>query len=290
VFTYTATIAMQDEFGNAYPSSTSAPLAVLVRVSDAKLALAASALAAEEIGVTLLALAFIALAGYYTAVAAPALFAAAAAAFAAAAGAGAGALDPPVADFDYRRVVVTSPPGPSEELAGEPVLAPLVAVVALLERIIGLEAAMSGTEARLIGARIDRDEEAIRLQSDEYRDLRDSLLRAATNVPVAVSAAIESEEARPVLRPPKIADLRKALRKWSSSGVPRGMRRRATAAGLPAQYLKDFERALTSADFVLRSIEPQLREISQAATNLGSAVEDHAERVLNPPTLDQQLD
>jgi hypothetical protein len=85
LFTYTVTFAMQDEFGNAYPASTSGTLALIVQVSTKKIALGASALAAEEIGVTLLALAFIALAGYYTAVGAPALFAAAAAAFAAAA-------------------------------------------------------------------------------------------------------------------------------------------------------------------------------------------------------------
>jgi len=280
VFTYTVTFAAQDEYGNAYPAATSPALAVTVRVSTKKLALAASALAATEIAVTLLALAFLALAGYYTAIAAPALFAAAGAAYGAASGAGAGALDPPVPDFDYHRVVPTRPPAMPDELVGDPALDPLAAVFALLSRTAELDARMSATEARLIGARIDRDDAAIHLQSAEYRDLRDSLLTTLEYIPVAVLAAVESEEANRLLRPPRSPEAREVLSMWSSEGLPAKLRRAARAGGLDAEVLKNLEQAFRSPEFVLRPIEAPLREISAAAPNLAMGVRDEAEAVL----------
>lgn len=283
-FTYTVTVAMQDEFGNAYPATTSLPLTVIVRVSTKKLALATSALAAFEIATTLLALAFLALAGYYTAVAAPALFAAAGAAFGVASGAGAGALDPPVPDFDYRHIVPISLLDWPAQLGSESTLAPTIAVFALLDRTNKLEAAMTATEARLAGARIDRADDAIRLQANEYRDLRGSLLMAVEHIPDAVLAAVETAEAERVLRPPATASARKALREWSSNGLPSKLRRAARASGLSTQHLSDFEQTLRSPDFTMRPIEGPLSEISQAAANLASAVRDDADLVLHPPS------
>ena len=280
LFVYTVTFAMQDEFGNAYPPTASPPLTVAVRVSTAKLAFAATALALAEIALTLLALAFLALAGYYTAVAAPPLFAAFGAVFTAAGAAGLKALDPPVPDFDYHRVVPASPLELPATLTDEPGLAPVLAVVSLLARTSQLGAAMSATEARLIGARIDGDEDAIRLQSDRYRDLRDSALTATSYLPLAVDAAIESEQAQPVLRIPRKADVRKIVRDWSSNGIPAKMRRAALAGGLSAEQLDVVEQMLTMPKFRLRPIEEPLREISQAAANLGSGVQDEADLVL----------
>jgi hypothetical protein len=283
-FVYTVTFDMQDEFGNSYPAVTSTSLTVGVAVSTAKLALAATAAAMFDIGVTLTALAFLALAGYYTAIGAPALFAAAGIAYGVAAGAGAGALDPPVPDFDYRRLVSAGLPELPAELEAEPALASLVTVFALLERVNRVDEAMTGTEARLIAARIDRDADAIALQSAEYRDLCDRLLATASHVPLAVLEAVEAEPAQPVVRLPKSTRLRRAIREWASGGVPAKLRREALASGLSEAHLKDFEQALGTSDSVLRPIDVRLGDLSHAVAQFANAVQDDAEVVLHPPS------
>jgi hypothetical protein len=212
------------------------------------------------------------------------LFAAAGIAYGVASAAGAGALDPPVPDFDYRRLVSAHLPERPAELEAEPALASLVTVFALVGRINSVDEAMTGTEARLIAARIDRDSDAIALQSAEYRDLCDRLLATAGHVPLAVVEAVEAVPAQPVLRLPKSTRLRRAIREWASGGVPAKLRREALASGLSEEHLKDFEQALGTSDSVLRPIDVRLGDLSHAVAQFANAVQDDAEVVLHPPS------
>jgi hypothetical protein len=283
-FDYSVTFAMQDAYGNAYPARTSASESVVVSVSLVKIAFAVLAGLSAAVGLGLAIAGLAAVAGVFTAVAAPVLFAAAGVAFTIAAGQGLAALDPPVANFDYRIVVATRLPELPTELTAYHALAPLLPVFALLGRINGVTAAMSATEARLIAARIDRDPQAIQLQSAEYRALRDSLLAAARQIPLAVLEAIDGVRADPLLRP--LADarvLQRSVDKWSRDGVPAKLRRSAIASGLPAEQLKDIEQALRTPGFVVRPIDVLLSELTQPVAQIASGIDDESQVVLYPP-------
>ena len=281
LFTYTVTFSMQDEFGNAYPATTSSAGSVFVSVSGLKIGLAASAYTLFCVGVGLVISGFIALAGYITAIGAPALFAAAGAAFAIATGLGAGALDPPVPIFDYRSVVVLRLPRVPTQLPGAAPLSPILQMFELLARISAFIEAMSATEARLIAARIDRDQAAIDRQATEYRELRDRILAVAAQVPLAAFEAGELVREEPLRGGlVRVRALKQTLAEWTKDGLPAKVRREWTANNLPTGYLDDVQNALRTPGFAVRPIEDLIAELAQAAAQIAVGIQDESEAVL----------
>ena len=286
VFTYTVTFSMQDEYGNAYPASTSSSTAITITVSGLKIGLAATALIMFSIGVALVVIAIILFAtGFVGAAVAGLLVGIAGAAFTISAGFGIGALDPPVPNFDYHRVEPVPVPGLPVEATADPALAPLLPVLALLGRITALNAAMSATEARLIAARIDREPGATQLQWNQYAALRDSLLAAAESVPMAVSDAIDAlrGESDSGLRPLLDGEaLQRQAASWSRNGVPAQLRRAWMERGLAVQQLDDIEQAVRDPDFSVRPVDALLSDLSQAVALVARGTQEAADVVLYP--------
>lgn len=281
IFTYTTTFSMQDAFGNAYPATTSSAGSVYVSVAGYKIGLAAAAYTCFCVGVGLVISGFIALAGYITAIGAPALFAAAGAAFAIATGLGAGALDPPVPDFEYRTVVVVRRASVPSELPEAAPLAPILQVLELLARISGMTEAMNATEARLAAARIDRDQPAIDLQAGEYRALRDRLLAAAESLPQSAFEAGDQLQTEPLSG--GLASgraIKRTVADWTKGGLPPELRKAWLANGRSADELKRIQEALQTKGFSMRSFDDLLRELEQAAAQIAAGVREESEAVL----------
>ena len=288
-FTYSVTFAMQDAYGNTYPAITSPTGFVAIVVSPAKIAFAVVAHLLFALGITL-AVAGLAWLLSGDVPTAGGLFAAAGAALTISAGFGIAALDPPVPDFSYRSVVATRLPELPAEVTTHPAFAPLLPIFALTARIGGLTASMSATEARLIAARIDRDASAILLQASEYRALRDSLLAAAHQIPLAAFEAVDGVRAQPALAPLTNARaLQRTLATWSRSGLPAKLRRGWIDSGLPEQQLKEMEEALRTPERFARPIDVLMNELAQAAAQIASSVQDEANTVLHSPTTDGDL-
>src|SRR6185503_5557221 len=220
-----------------------------------------------------------------------ALFAGAGVAFTISTAFGVAALDPPVPDFGYRSVVPTRLPELPAEVTTHPALAPLLPIFELTGRISGLTATMSATEARLIAARIDRDADAIRLQTSEYRALRDSLLAAARQIPLAAVEAVDGVREQPPLAPLANARaLQRQLAAWSRRGLPAKLRRAWLENGLPEQQLKDMEEALRTPERFARPIDVLMNELTQAVARIASEVQDEADAVLHPPPTEGELE
>jgi hypothetical protein len=172
----------------------------------------------------------------------------------------------------------------SAELTANPVLAPLVPIFALMARISGITEAMSAAEARLVAARIDRDQEATRLQADEYAALRDSLLAAARQIPLSVVEGIEGMRAQPALEPLMNArTIKRTVAAWSRGGIPAKLRQAWIKNGLAEQQLKDIERALRTKGFAVRSADDLLNELPPAVAQIANGIRDEAAAVLNAP-------
>jgi hypothetical protein len=281
IFTYTATFSMQDAFGNAYPATTSAAGTVIVSVSGLKIGLAAAAYTCFCIGVGLVISGFLALAGYITAIGAPALFAAAGAAFAIATGLGAGALDPPVPNFDYRAVVVVRLVRVPTQLPEAAPVSPVLQVLELLARVSALIEAMSATEARLMAARIDRDQSAIDRQTAEYRALRDSLLAVLAAIPPSTAETGEQlaeDPLRSSLASGRL--LRRTFSEWSKEGLPANVRKEWLANELPVENLAYLQEALRTEGFTVRPFESLMGELAQAAAQIAASVQEESEAVL----------
>ena len=285
-FTYTVTFAMQDQYGNAYPASTSSSTVITISVSGLKIGLAATALTMFGIGVGLVAVAIILFAiSYITAAVAGILLAIAGVVFTISTGFGLGALDPPAPNFDYHRVEKVSVARLPVETAAESAVAPLLPVVALLARITALNAAMSATEARLIAARIDREPDATQLQWNEYAALRDSLLAAAEHVPMAVSDAIDGLRAEPALLPLFDAEaLQRQTASWSRRGVPARLRQAWLERGLAEERLHDIEQAVRDPDFSVQPLDALLGDLNQAVALIARGTQEAADTVLYPLT------
>jgi hypothetical protein len=282
-FTYSVTFAMQDAYGNAYPASTSATSFVAINVAASKIAFATVAKVFFGIGVGLLIAAAIALAGVITIVGAAVLAALAGVAFTVATGFGLAALDPPVPDFDYQRIVPTRRPVFPPALGAHAAGAPLLPLFALLSRIAEFNAAMTATEARLIAARIDRDSSATQWQADEYAALRDALEAAARQIPLAAVQALDDVRAQELLQPLGDASvLQRQASEWAETGLPKELRGSWLDNGLSERQLEDVEQALRTKGFEAWPIDVLLAELTQASAWMASAVHDEAALVLEP--------
>ncbi len=280
-FTYSVTFAMQDEYGNAYPPSTSASTFVAITVAASKIAFASVAKVFFAVGSVLVVLGFLAIAGIVTIYASGVFFAAAGVAFTLSAGFGLAALDPPVPDFDYHRIVPTRLPALPGELHASSLAAPLLPLFGLLARINEFTAVMTATEARMIGARIDRDHGAMKLQHDEFTALRDALIAAAQQIPMAAHQAGDDVRAQAALRPLNDAELlRKQTQAWAEAGLPAKLHKAWVAQGLPAQQLKLLEQALRTPGFALPPLDALLAELAQTSAQLAQAVASEAAQTL----------
>jgi hypothetical protein len=282
-FTYSVTFAMQDAYGNAYPPSTSATTFVAINVAASKIAFATVAKVFFGIGVGLLIAAGIAAAHVITIVPALVLLGLAGVAFTVATGFGIAALDPPVPDFDYQRLVPTRPPVFPPVLRSHAVGAPLLPLFALLSRISEFNAVMTATQARLIAARIDRDSSAAQWQADEYAALRDALEAAARQVPLAAVQALDDVRAQELLQPLVDATaLQKQADTWAETGLPKALRGTWLDNGLPERQLEDVEQALRTKGFEARPLDVLLADLTQASALMASAVHDESALVLEP--------
>lgn len=280
-FTYTVTFAMQDEYGNAYPPSTSASTFVAITVAASKIAFASVAKVFFAIGSTLVVLGFLAIAGIVTIYASGVFFAAAGVAFTLSAGFGLAALDPPVPDFDYQRIVPTRLPVLPAELHARSLAAPLLPLFGLLARINEFTTVMTATEARLIAARIDRDHGAMTLQRDEFKALRDALIAAAQQIPMAAHQAGDDVHAQTALHPLNDAELlQKQAQAWAEAGLPAKLHKAWVAQGLPAQQLTLVEQALRTSGFALLPLDALLAELTQTSAQLAQAVASEAAQTL----------
>lgn len=148
-FVYIVNIDAKDEQGHSYPTITSAPLLILVKVSGAKRLAAAIALEAGVTAVALTVAAATFFAGIITAAIGASLLVAAGIAAAVSAASGALALDPPAPDPNFRQRT----PLPARETApalGN--LSPLAALFLTIKHVMTLEEAKSVIESRRLGA------------------------------------------------------------------------------------------------------------------------------------------
>ncbi len=280
-FTYSVTFAMQDEYGNAYPPSTSASTFVAITVAASKIAFASVAKVFFAVGSVLVVLGFLAIAGIVTIYASGVFFAAAGVAFTLSAGFGIAALDPPVPDFDYHHIVPTRLPAFPGELHARSLAAPLLPLFGLLARINEFTTVMTATEARMIGARIDRDPTAMKLQHDEFTALRDALIAAAQQIPMAAHQAGDDVRAQAALHPLNDAELlHKQVQAWAEPGLPAKLHKAWVAQGLPERQLELFEQALRTPGFALPPLDALLAELAQTSAQLAHAVATEAAQTL----------
>jgi hypothetical protein len=174
-FGYTISLALVDQFGNAYATTAGANIQVVV--PDAKQVAGIHATQLMVSAAVFLVLAVAAAAGYFTAVGAPFLFGVAAALQTSAQLVCTAAKDPPQPDFAFLEPVMAARP----ELPADDGTATALwrRLAALSARIYGINLALSATQGKLEGARLAGDLEGLRVQTGAYLtmvgDLRDDV-------------------------------------------------------------------------------------------------------------------
>jgi hypothetical protein len=271
-FRYTVTFTLTDEFGNLYPapSPTSMPvLTVMVAVPASKLAF--QALAAKE------------LAGAMAALAAAVGLASAAAIFAFALWGSAiwhkgQADDPPVPDFRYDEQVTVAPR--RFDFPGDDTSAwtgPVATVVDLLERARVADEAMTLIHAKILGARVDRAAEALRMQIDDYRAALARLGGAIEHLPNAAALAAEAMRTDHRWDADQLAV---DVDAWRSGRSVEEIRRLWLENGLGEDAFEDLARRMREAqDFT--SMSGALVEISDLTTRLAEALTEQSNEFLS---------
>jgi hypothetical protein len=235
-FTYVANFTLTDEFGNVYPQ-TSPTLAVIVRVPADKMSLGINATAfMQTFAVTMVAAAVAAAAGAF--IAAAVLAAAAFALWGLAIWHKAMADDPPVPDFRYDERVEVRPVSHEVRREDGPAWADSVAtVIDLLERTRAAHEALARIHAKLLGAHVDGDTEALRMQADDYRAALGWLQAASAEVPDAIALAVEELETDERLSPERVEA---AVEAWRSGDTVDAGRKVWQDNGLPDEAFEDF--------------------------------------------------
>ena len=276
IFGYSVSFDLQDTFGNPYPTQTSATVSEIVSVSAGKLAAAVTATVSQAVAVGFAIAGFLALAGIYTGVAAPFLFGAAALAQAAAFGFAAVANDPPAADFLYRETVLVTPLALPKQLDVRP--APLVSMFDLVVRILAAAEALPKIEGKLIGAAIDNQVDALRLQLATHEEVRRALTLAADHLPAATEEAIAGMRGDPLFVPLfAVSPLRKVLASWRRRGVPADLRSRWQAEQLPAELLSELGSTIQKFEVSLEPIDAMLPRLAQALQRVGQETEHESQ-------------
>jgi hypothetical protein len=271
-FRYTVTFTLTDEFGNLYPapSPTSMPLlTVTVVVPASKQAF--QAVAAKE------------LAAAMAAMAAAVGLASAAAIFAFALWGLAiwhkgQADDPPVPDFRYDERVIVAPRRfefPRDDASAW--TGPLATVVELLERARAADEAMILIHAKILGARVDRAAEALRMQIDDYRAALTRLAGAVEQLPNAAALAAEALRADQRWDADQLAAYVDA---WRTGRSVEEIRRVWLESGLGEDAFDDLGRRMGEAeDFT--PMPGALVEISDLTTRLAEALTEESNEFLS---------
>jgi hypothetical protein len=208
-FQYALQITLADEFGNpSYPTFFSTFWNVAVIVSSPKLAAAITCQVASVTAVALTLTAIAAAAGIFTAAVGAVLGIAAGAAAATAATAFICAIDPPVADPNFR-TKVREPR--LRKLRPAPGLDSLVQLLGTVEAILLFDRAQSQAESKLLGAASAGDLKAAKEHQASQRHFSRQMVRHAQKLPDLASRAY-----RELANVWSVEDAKRALDLWRS--------------------------------------------------------------------------
>ena len=231
-FVYTAEFDLNDEFGNAYPTTISGTRTITVAVSALKIGFQASANAEAILAAGLAA--FAAVLAFVNPIAAASALEAAWAMWGLSIWDGGRAQDPPAPDFDYDErveLVVSQISVPAE--AGE-TLVRLGEVTDLALRARAADEALQRIHRKLLGSWVDNAADALRAQADRYAEVLQVLVRAASLLRNIVDEAAEAVRQDGAFAP---GQLEEAARRLRDNDVPAELRDAARQAELPEDGL-----------------------------------------------------
>jgi len=153
---------------------------------------------------------------------------------------------------------------------------PLATLLDLLERVRAAEEALVLIHAKMLGARVDGAEDALRIQVDDYRSALARLQGAAEETPNAAALAAEALEADDRFGPGQVAE---ALEAWRSGRTVDAAREVWRENGLPEEAFDDLLRRTAHIETAVPLGEGLLRT-SALVVSLAEAVAQESAEAL----------
>ena len=288
LFRYSLNYTLSDEYGNpyrgsSYPSPVRSTSAVLVEVSSAKIIELSAAFTAQLVAIYMAVMAGLLIAGVITASGAG-VVAALAAAFAATAQLLAmAALDPPEPDSRFLESVDLVVRMMPKALAETSQLKNVVIALQLTNRILGGIDALSQIEGRLIGARLAKSDEGIRLQTDSYLKIVSQMNDDTTKLLNVKAIAVAEIQAESIVN---FESIEKYLMSWQMKGTDPKLRKHLIDLGLGEDQLVQIEEAVQEPNVAKDTRYPDAN-LEQMISALGQLVLEI--RQDTPAILDEEL-
>ena len=138
--------------------------------------------------------------------------------------------------------------------------------------------ALPKIEGKLIGAAIDNQVDALRLQLATHEEVRRALTLAADHLPAATEEAIAGMRGDPLFVPLfAVSPLRKVLASWRRRGVPADLRSRWQAEQLPAELLSELGSTIQKFEVSLEPIDAMPPRLAQALQRVGQETEHESQ-------------
>jgi len=241
-FQYVVNLTVKDAWGNGYPpGNTHPPATVIVAVADNKINDAWAALNANATAAAVAVTGGIA--GFFTAGVAAAVAGVEAAALVAIGQEYlASAKDPPDPDLNYLTRVQVRPVLASPSL-DEHAESKTLTFLNIVLHCLAISDALSATQGKLIGARMQENARGMSVQSRAYTSLVNQLLATTKKLAPALAAAVAELADASV---PTIDDLRATLRSWQVQGIPAAVQRGLSEASFSSASLAALEESIAS--------------------------------------------
>ena len=275
-YDYTIDFFAQDEFSNPYGPFSSSMLTVTVNVDPVKIAAASVCFEFQLAAIALAAAGIALLAGWIIGtIGAGVLFGLASVAFGIASAARIIAVDPPAPDFSYREEVPIAPEPLPDELRDLPEdLVPLRTIMELGSRLVAAVTALPAIEGKLIGARIDRDRDAVQLQRSAFEEAIAVIARTNSALPASGSEFLRLLESLEI----DAEAINRALDEWRRSGMPAEVRERWPMESLPPEAVELLNTVPAEWVEPLADLEALFERAVTALISLASEAETAARR------------
>lgn len=188
------------------------------------------------------------------------------------------AKDPPEANLRFREQVkvelVTLPAG----FEATPALSTFRPLFDTTNRILATCEALSEVESRLLGARLARDQDAVRMQESSYRAFVDQMAADAAALPS------EMPDMETLIDP---AAFQRTLADWREAGIPADAQSKLRDAGVPEDLLLQMDKAIripAIADLLAEGPTLILGRVANSLGNLVQSIQHKTELTLSAPS------
>lgn len=179
-------------------------------------------------------------------------------------------------DFDYREEVTVILPAPPSAAATTTMPPPLLSALAIAQRYQAIQEALDRIGAKILGARIDGADDAVRVQLAAYRSTLTMLRWAARSVPAVVAEVLAAAAADPRFSP---ADADEAFDRVRRDGLPPALRELAASAGMPPDTV-DRLQELVATQTAPVDLAATTRQLGSALTRLADVIQTDADEIL----------